>query len=322
MDIDDENFQSKIYIKKEYNKRKIKKRKLLTDYIDIKKYRDDQCSGNFKLRPQQYLLSNYINPNTPYKGLLLYHGVGTGKCVLPDTYIYINDNVMKIKDIYYLYAKNNILNDNSYSLSDIKKGIFSIPKKELYVNSYDNVNNCITYGKVKYLFKQKIIENINVIILENGEILKITKNHHLMTENGWSNNFINNKYVLMPIKSIKTNSYHINYNKIYNYGIYISLNNNIRICDYVMNSSLESIIYLLKGIFDIKGYIDIKNNYIILSSSFILQINQIIYLLKLFEINVIKKNSNKLYYIIIKDYESIMNFKNIISFNYKKKKLL
>ena len=59
-DIDDENFQSKIYIKKEYNKRKIKKRKLLTDYIDIKKYRDDQCSGNFKLRPQQYLLSNYI----------------------------------------------------------------------------------------------------------------------------------------------------------------------------------------------------------------------------------------------------------------------
>ena len=91
-----------------------------------------------------------------------------------------------------------------------------------------------------------------------------------MTENGWSNNFINNKYVLMPIKSIKTNSYHINYNKIYNYGIYISLNNNIRICDYVMNSSLESIIYLLKGIFDIKGYIDIKNNYIILSSSFIL----------------------------------------------------
>jgi len=76
---DDPNIQEKIYKKREYYYHKVPQRNILTDYNDIKKHRDIACGGTFRLRPQQSLLANFINPDTPFRGLLLYHGLGTGK---------------------------------------------------------------------------------------------------------------------------------------------------------------------------------------------------------------------------------------------------
>jgi superfamily II DNA or RNA helicase len=76
---DDNNFQNKIYQKREFYYHKIPPRQILTDYQDIKKFRDMSCGGNFRLRSQQSLLANFINPDTPFRGILIYHGVGTGK---------------------------------------------------------------------------------------------------------------------------------------------------------------------------------------------------------------------------------------------------
>lgn len=40
----------------------------------------DKCSSNrFLLTPNQQALKNFVSPSTPYNGLLLFHGVGTGK---------------------------------------------------------------------------------------------------------------------------------------------------------------------------------------------------------------------------------------------------
>jgi len=77
--VDDNNFNSKIYPKREFNVHKIEKRKILEDYKDIKDYRDSICKGEFRLREQQIILKNFISPDTPYKGLLIMHGTGTGK---------------------------------------------------------------------------------------------------------------------------------------------------------------------------------------------------------------------------------------------------
>ena len=46
----------------------------------MKKFRDEKCGiGSISAYPHQTILSNLINPNTPYKGLLIFHETGTGK---------------------------------------------------------------------------------------------------------------------------------------------------------------------------------------------------------------------------------------------------
>ena len=75
----DESFQSKIFKKREFHYHQIPKREKLEKYEDIEKYREDICKGDFALREQQILLTNFLSPDTPYKGLLIMHGTGTGK---------------------------------------------------------------------------------------------------------------------------------------------------------------------------------------------------------------------------------------------------
>ncbi len=75
-----EDFQKDIYKKREFIVNRIQSREELTEYKDIKKYRDDVCApSKFTLQPHQSLLSNFFNPDTPYDGLLVFHGTGTGK---------------------------------------------------------------------------------------------------------------------------------------------------------------------------------------------------------------------------------------------------
>jgi hypothetical protein len=78
----DKEFQEKIYRKREFYYHKIPGRDELKDYNDVKEYRDKICTRKFALQEHQALLSNFINPDTPYKGILVFHGTGTGKtCV-------------------------------------------------------------------------------------------------------------------------------------------------------------------------------------------------------------------------------------------------
>jgi superfamily II DNA or RNA helicase len=76
---DDENFQSKIYKKREYYYYKLPDRPDLSKYENIASYRKKICEPTGELLEQQALLSNFINPDTPYKGVLIFHGTGVGK---------------------------------------------------------------------------------------------------------------------------------------------------------------------------------------------------------------------------------------------------
>ena len=78
-DLDDKNLQSKIYKKREFYYHKIPEAEQYKNYNDIKKYRDDACTGKLKLYSHQSFLSNFIHPSTPYRGILMFHGTGTGK---------------------------------------------------------------------------------------------------------------------------------------------------------------------------------------------------------------------------------------------------
>ena len=78
---EDPNFLEKIYKKREFYYNKIKKRPILKNYDMIEKYRNENCNkdGDFIPREQQIILSNFISPYTPYKGIIIMHGTGVGK---------------------------------------------------------------------------------------------------------------------------------------------------------------------------------------------------------------------------------------------------
>ena len=76
--VNDEDIQSKLYTKREFYYHKMPERPKMKNDEDIMKYRKNVCNISGSL-PHQDLISNFINPNTPYKGLIVYHGTGTGK---------------------------------------------------------------------------------------------------------------------------------------------------------------------------------------------------------------------------------------------------
>lgn len=77
--VSDPNLQSKIYAKREFYYYKLPERPDLSNYNEIAEYRKKQCVLSGELLEHQAMLSNFINPDTPYRGLLVFHGTGTGK---------------------------------------------------------------------------------------------------------------------------------------------------------------------------------------------------------------------------------------------------
>jgi hypothetical protein len=73
---DDKKLQKKIALKKEFKyPYSIPKKGIVS--LDKE---DSLCQQEeFTLSPHQEFIKNFIHPNTPYNGLLLYHGMGTGK---------------------------------------------------------------------------------------------------------------------------------------------------------------------------------------------------------------------------------------------------
>ena len=106
----DDDFQLKIFKKREFYYHKIQPREIMTDYDEISKYRDDICKGDFNLREQQIIPNNFLSPDTPYKGLLIMHGTGTGKtCTAISIAEQFKDQVIKYNTkIYVLTSGPNI----------------------------------------------------------------------------------------------------------------------------------------------------------------------------------------------------------------------
>ena len=72
---DDKEFNEKIYKKKEFY---INKTKRVDTSKKIDELMNEKCSG-FRLSENQKFLKTFMSSNTPYNGLLLFHGTGVGK---------------------------------------------------------------------------------------------------------------------------------------------------------------------------------------------------------------------------------------------------
>ena len=186
-DTSDPNFQGKIYKKREFYYHKYPEGKNLKNYDDIKEYRENICARNFTKHEHQALVSNFINPNTPYKSLILFHGLGTGKCVEKNTYVQINGIYENAEKIWHKY-KTDISYDGT--------GEWSEPGKILFVNSLEN--NKICSKKVVKLYREKINSQIKQITLENGRQINVTNNHKLFVNGEWTNHLKIGDSVAIP----------------------------------------------------------------------------------------------------------------------------
>lgn len=72
--LDDPNFSSKISLFKEFDQTKYD-----GQIRNIEEHANKLCNAEVELSPHQMFVKNFMSNKTPYNGLLLYHGVGTGK---------------------------------------------------------------------------------------------------------------------------------------------------------------------------------------------------------------------------------------------------
>lgn len=178
-DINDINLQSKIYNKREFYYYKTPYRNILKEYGDIKKFRDDRCSGNTYFRSQQSLVSNFINPNTPYKGLLVYHGLGTGKTgVGVSTAENFKEQIIKYNTKIHILVPSKLLKEtwqddiikftnNTYLIDN------NIKQAKKNIKNYYKI---ITY---KSFYKKVLGEKIvNKILTTDNKIKKIYKKNN------------------------------------------------------------------------------------------------------------------------------------------------
>lgn len=119
----------------------------------------------------QKIVSRFMNPYTDYTSLLIYHGLGTGKCVLPDSKVYTiefgNINIEKLWNIYF-DPDNCIVNKNEPEIWLI------MPWKSVRTMSLVENNKCEpTY--ISKLYKQYVREEINTV-----EFFDITKTSSLL----------------------------------------------------------------------------------------------------------------------------------------------
>ena len=181
----DPHIQSKIFTKREFYNYKIPERPKMNvdNYNAIKTYRDGLCGDkDFKLLEQQNMLANLINPNTPYTGLLCFHGTGTGKCLSKDARLYVNGIMYDVASVWNTFSTSPFLKTD-------KNSEWSRPCIELSIDSFENGQ--IIKKKIELLYREKINTEIREIILENGNKISITYAHKLLKQNLEWSEFLN-----------------------------------------------------------------------------------------------------------------------------------
>ena len=133
------SFIRDIYKKREFHLYKIPKRNEIKTYDNLKEFRNIKCKrtgSDFQLLPQQKFLSNFINPETPYTGLLIFHGTGVGKtCAAIQIAENFKEQVNKYDTKIYVVVSGPWMEQN------FKDELFSSCTGDAYINKYNDYDN-------------------------------------------------------------------------------------------------------------------------------------------------------------------------------------
>jgi hypothetical protein len=119
-----------------------------------------QTSTNFNLLTHQKIVRDYMNLYTPYRGLLLYHGLGSGKCHAKNTPIMMSDGTIKlVQDI---------------QVGDLLMGDDSTPRKvQSLARGRDKMYDVIPIKGEKYTVNEE-----HILCLKASGFPKFSANNH------------------------------------------------------------------------------------------------------------------------------------------------
>jgi hypothetical protein len=138
-DFDDNKFNKKIFEKKEFYQTKYDLDKYQKGIEDSQKEICPSKDKQFKLLDHQIFLRTYMNSKTPYNGVLLYHGLGSGKTCSAITIAESYKKELKkntTKKILVLVAGTSIEENFRKEIHDIKKGYNQCTFSE-YINYHE-----------------------------------------------------------------------------------------------------------------------------------------------------------------------------------------
>jgi len=185
--IKDDNFNIKIT--KKYKKYEIPNKK--------KSFRDICFPKQYQLQLPQMFVSNFINPDTPYKGILVFHQIGSGKTctairiceewknyrkimvLVPASLVgnYRNELRSKCAGNNYISQKDRDLLKKLHPLDKEYKEIIGRSDKKIdkfyKILSYHKFVNLSNEGKINLRNTLLIIDEIQNMISETGSFYKI-----------------------------------------------------------------------------------------------------------------------------------------------------
>jgi len=178
--ITDPNYYKQIT--KLFNEYKIKPQELTFEQYCSRKH--------FKLQLPQEFLSQYINPNTPYTSILIYHKIGAGKTCAAIQIAEQWKSFRKIIIVLPASLQTNFRNElrgfcggDNYLTTSERNLLLSLhPNDKKYKEIIDLSNTRIDKFYHIYSFN-KFIDNINDISLHNS-LLIIDEIQNMISENG------------------------------------------------------------------------------------------------------------------------------------------
>jgi len=214
----DESFQKKIYMKKNFYIDKIQEKPEINNYEEVKQYRDHICGKNkVKLAEHQNLLANFINPETPYTGLLIYHGTGTGKTAAT---VKIAEGFKPIVEKYG--TKIHVLVHGPLGKQSFIRELLKFTGDTYYKSLYDPT---------------KILSEADMIKLRKQAIINMNKYYYIMSYNSFYKKVLGEKIkdkTGVPEKSRKKTE-DTEYNRNYSADRIYHLDNTLLIIDEAHN---------------------------------------------------------------------------------------
>ncbi|MBD1885797.1 SNF2-related protein [Microcoleus vaginatus] len=145
-----------------------------------------------QLRPYQALGAGWLAFLERWGlGACLADDMGLGKCLIPQSLLFVNGFLQKAEKIWEAYAGKAEFDG---------EGFWSEPNEQLLVNSINQETGKIVQATVRRLYRQQVQEKLRTIKLQDGSSITITRRHKLLGRDGWTNDLKVGDYVCVPAK--------------------------------------------------------------------------------------------------------------------------